>query len=80
MGMGHAVYKTVDPRSKVLKQMSRRLAEKTGHLKWYDYLERIEQEGHREFLSLGKPSIRTNVDFYSGSVYAMMGIPIDIMI
>jgi citrate synthase len=79
MGMGHAVYKTVDPRSKILKQMSRRLAEKTGHQKWYDYLERIEEEGHKEFLSLGKPGIRTNVDFYSGSVYAMMGIPIDIM-
>jgi len=79
MGMGHAVYKTVDPRSKILKQISQRLAGKTGRQKWYDYLERIEQEGHREFLSRGKPSIRTNVDFYSGSVYAMMGIPIDIM-
>ncbi len=79
MGMGHAVYKTVDPRSKILKQTSRRLAEKTGHEKWYEYLERIEQEGQKEFSARGRLGIRTNVDFYSGSVYAMMGIPIDIM-
>ncbi len=79
MGMGHAVYKTVDPRSKILKLMSHRLAEKSGHQKWYDYLDRIEEEGQKEFRSLGKSSIRTNVDFYSGSVYAMMGIPTDMM-
>lgn len=79
MGMGHAVYKTVDPRSKILKQMSHRLAEKTGHLEWYEYLTSIEEAGHKEFVARGKPAIRTNVDFYSGSVYAMMGIPTDIM-
>jgi citrate synthase len=79
MGMGHAVYKTDDPRAKILRQMSHRLAKKTGHEKWYDYLTRVEEEGHREFMARGKTGIRTNVDFYSGSVYAMMGIPIDIM-
>jgi len=79
MGMGHAVYKTDDPRAKILRQMSHRLAKKTGHEKWYDYLTRVEEVGHREFMALGKTGIRTNVDFYSGSVYAMMGIPIDIM-
>ena len=77
--MGHAVYKTDDPRAKILRQMSHRLAKKTGHEKWYDYLTRVEEVGHREFMALGKTGIRTNVDFYSGSVYAMMGIPIDIM-
>ena len=79
MGMGHAVYKTVDPRAKILKEMSRRLAKKTGHEIWYEFLTRIEEEGHKEFMALNKSSIRTNVDFYSGSVYACMGIPIDIM-
>jgi citrate synthase len=78
-GMGHAVYKTVDPRSKLLKQMARRLAEKTCREKWYDYLTRIEEDSLREFAARGKPEISTNVDFYSGVVYAMMGIPIDIM-
>ena len=79
MGMGHAVYKTDDPRAKILRRMSQRLAKKTGHEKWYDYLTRVEDEGHTAFMALGKTGIRTNVDFYSGSVYAMMGIPIDIM-
>jgi citrate synthase len=79
MGMGHAVYKTADPRAKILKGMSRRLTEKIGHPKWYEYLVRIEQEGIREFAARGKTGINTNVDFYSGSVYASMGIPTDIM-
>jgi citrate synthase len=79
MGMGHAVYKTVDPRAKILKEMLHRLAEKTGHQEWYEYLTRIEEEGQKEFMSLNKPTIKTNVDFYSGAVYAVMGIPIDIM-
>ncbi len=79
MGMGHAVYKTLDPRAKILKLMSHRLARETGHENWYEYLDRIEQVGHAQLSALGRSNIRTNVDFYSGSVYAMMGIPIDIM-
>jgi len=79
MGMGHAVYKTIDPRAKILREMSRRLGTKTGHENWYEYLVALEDAGYREFEARGKTSIRTNVDFYSGSVYAMMGIPIDIM-
>jgi citrate synthase len=79
MGMGHAVYKTFDPRAKILKEMSRRLSAKAGHPKWYEYLVRIEAEGIKEFAARGKPEINTNVDFYSGSVYSAMGIPIDIM-
>ena len=58
--------------------MSHRAAE-TGHENWYEYLDRIEQVGHAQLSALGRSNVRTNVDFYSGSVYAMMGIPIDIM-
>jgi citrate synthase len=79
MGMGHAVYKTYDPRATILKEMSLRLGDKTGHKHWYDLLTRIEDEGIKAFESLGKMGIKINVDFYSGSVYAMMGIPVDIM-
>ena len=35
MGMGHAVYKTVDPRSMVLKELSKKLSKKTG-LPWFE--------------------------------------------
>lgn len=79
MGMGHAVYKTYDPRATILKEMSLRLGGKTGHKHWYDLLTRIEDEGIKAFESRGKMGIKINVDFYSGSVYAMMGIPVDIM-
>jgi citrate synthase len=79
MGMGHAVYKTVDPRSKILKEMSQRLAGKTGHENWYRLLTRIEEESLKEFNRRGKTNIKPNVDFYSGSVYYMMGIPVDMM-
>lgn len=79
MGMGHAVYKTVDPRAKILRETSRRLGKQMGRERWYDYLTCIEEEGYKAFEARGKANIRTNVDFYSGSVYAMMGIPVDIM-
>jgi citrate synthase len=79
MGMGHAVYKTMDPRSKILARMSEGLGRKTGHENWYRLLTLIEKEGLKEFERRGKMEIKANVDFYSGSVYAMMGIPVDIM-
>ena len=79
MGMGHAVYKTIDPRSKILKQMSQELGRKTGHENWYRLLAKIDEVAEREFAGLGKASIKSNVDFYSGSVYSMMGIPVDLM-
>ncbi len=79
MGMGHAVYKTIDPRSKILKRMSQELGRKTGHENWYRILTTIDEVAEREFSSLGKTGIKSNVDFYSGSVYSMMGIPTDLM-
>jgi citrate synthase len=79
MGMGHAVYKTIDPRSTILKKMSLELGRKTGHENWYHLLSKIDEVGEREFSRLGKANIKSNVDFYSGSVYSMMGIPTDLM-
>jgi citrate synthase len=79
MGMGHAVYKTVDPRSTILKKMSLKLGKKTGHEDWYHLLTQIDEVGEREFARQGKTNIKSNVDFFSGSVYSMMGIPTDLM-
>jgi citrate synthase len=79
MGMGHAVYKTVDPRSIVLKKMSEELGSKLGQEHWHDWLSRIESAALRELEAKGKTDIKANVDFYSGSVYHMMGIPVDLM-
>ncbi len=79
MGMGHAVYKTTDPRAKILKAMSLRLGKKLGQEKWYQLSNSIEEAAVAEFERRGKVNIKPNVDFYSASVYHMMGIPNDLM-
>ena len=79
MGMGHAVYKTMDPRAKYLKDMAARLGKKTGQEKWHQLSTQVEEAGLKEFKDRGKANIQPNVDFYSAPVYHVMGIPRDIM-
>lgn len=79
MGMGHAVYKTRDPRARFLKDIASRLGKKTGQERWHELSTRIEQAGLAEFAQRGKTDIQPNVDFYSAPVYHIMGIPRDIM-
>ncbi|MFC1839650.1 citrate/2-methylcitrate synthase [Thermodesulfobacteriota bacterium] len=79
MGMGHAVYKTMDPRAKFLKEMGGRLGEKTGKKVWHELSMQIEKYGIEEFKKRSKDNIQPNVDFYSAPVYHIMGIPLDIM-
>ncbi len=79
MGMGHAVYKTTDPRSIILSSMSERLGRKLGQEHWHRWLTQIEAAALGELKAKGKTGIKANVDFYSGSVYHMMGIPVDLM-
>ena len=78
MGLGHAVYKTGDPRGVILKDIGKRLADKTG-LPWFNLTNRLEDTALGEFAARGKSGIQPNVDFRSAAVYYMMGIPIDIM-
>ena len=79
MGMGHAVYKTMDPRAKFLKKMAQRLGRKTGRERWHILSTQIEEYGIKAFRERGKPNILPNVDFYSAPVYHIMGIPLDFM-
>ncbi len=79
MGMGHAVYKTMDPRARFLKDMARRLGRRTGAERWAELSSQIEQAGLAEFARRGKPEIQPNVDFFSAPVYHLMGIPADLM-
>lgn len=72
MGIGHAVYKTEDPRATWLRKFSRQMGEKKGQMKWYEMSQRIEQ------LMLEKKGMYPNVDFYSASTYYLMGIPLDL--
>jgi len=71
MGIGHAVYKTEDPRATWLRKFSKQMADKTGTSKWYEMSQRIEQ------LMLEKKGMYPNVDFYSASTYYLMGIALD---
>jgi citrate synthase len=75
MGFGHRVYKTEDPRVRHLRSVSQELAEKSGSLKWYQVSRKVEEVMVKH---LGPKGIYPNVDFYSASVYYMMGIPIDL--
>ncbi|ELY47479.1 citrate synthase [Natronorubrum sulfidifaciens] len=74
-GFGHRVYNVKDPRAKILQERSKELAD-NGEDKWYNYTTTIEQYLSEE-KGLGEKGIAPNVDFYSGSVYYQLGIPID---
>ncbi len=79
MGMGHAVYKTTDPRAAFLKKMAIRLGKKTGQEKLVNLSMQIEEASLAEFAKRGKTQIKPNVDYYSALVYHFMGIPQDLM-
>ncbi len=79
MGMGHAVYKTMDPRARYLKRMAGRLGRKTGQERWHELSTQVEEYGIKAFRERGKENILPNVDFYSAPVYHIMGIPLDFM-
>jgi citrate synthase len=72
MGIGHRVYKTLDPRAPHLRTMAIRLSEKLGEPKWIKMSERIAQ------LMKEKKNLNANVDFYSATVYYSLGIPTDL--
>jgi len=74
-GWGHRVYSVKDPRAVILGERSRELSEASGESRWYDYASAIE-----EYLTdqgLPEKGIAPNVDFYSGTVYYQLGIPVD---
>ena len=77
MGMGHAVYKTVDPRSQVLKELCKRLSEKTDQ-PWYEITNKVEHVTAELMKKTKGVEIFPNVDLYSASVYYMLGIPMDL--
>ena len=77
MGMGHAVYKTFDPRAQVLKDMSRQLAAKTKQ-PWFAITEKVEEATIAEIKRKKNMDIYPNVDLYSASIYYMLDIPMDL--
>ena len=79
-GMGHAVYSISDPREQVFKSFVTRLAEEKGRcdeLLLYNNIEKIAPEVIAAERKIYK-GVSPNVDFYSGFVYSMLGIPVEL--
>ena len=71
MGIGHRVYKTLDPRAPHLRSMAIQLCEQLGEGKWLRMSERIAE------LMKERKGLNANVDFYSATVYYSLGLPTD---
>lgn len=72
MGFGHRVYTTEDPRATHLRRMSQELAASADDARLWEMSRRVEQIVNQE------KGLNCNVDFYSASTYAMLGIPHDL--
>lgn len=79
-GMGHAVYTLSDPRERIFKGYVKELAEEKGRqrdLLLYEQVERMAPQAINERRKTSK-AVSPNVDFYSGFVYDMLGIPVEL--
>lgn len=72
MGFGHRVYRTEDPRAAQLRRMSETLGQQAGQPQWHA-IQRLLEE-----LMRNEKGLYANVDFYSASMYYVMGIPLDL--
>ena len=71
-GFGHRVYRTEDPRATHLRRMSEELCTRTGHRRWFEISQKIEQAVKAQ------KQLNANVDFYSATTYYALGIPVDL--
>jgi len=72
MGFGHRVYKVLDPRAAILREMVEDVSEERGTRKWYEYSAKIMET------MVSEKNIYPNVDFFSASVYYMLGVDVDL--
>ncbi|HZE78123.1 MAG TPA: citrate/2-methylcitrate synthase [Nitrososphaeraceae archaeon] len=77
MGMGHAVYKTTDPRADILSRLARILT-RERETRWFEITEKVEKITKKYMLDNKKQVIYPNVDLYSACLYYSLGIPIDL--
>lgn len=77
-GIGHAVYTLSDPRCVILSQKCKELAIEKGRLDEYEFYNRFEKMAIQEIRERKGINVCANVDFYSGLVYDMLGIPKDL--
>ncbi len=79
-GMGHAVYSLSDPRSEVLKECAKELAEAKGYQEEYALYEKVAQLAPEMIAEKRKvyKGVSPNVDFYSGLIYRMLDLPCEL--
>ena len=78
MGLGHAVYKTADPRAIHLKEGAKQLSELKGNPKWFAILNAITETKAVQMRQ--RRGIHPNVDFWAGAIYSLIGIPDDLFV
>jgi citrate synthase len=71
-GIGHPLYRAMDPRAPILRRLALELAPDGGERRWIELAERVEEAAQTE------KGLWPNVDLYSGSVYRYLGVPIDL--
>lgn len=76
MGFGHRVYRREDPRARHLRDGVRRLGEKMGAPEWYEILQAVVEA----MQPYARHGLNVNVDFYSGVIYQLHGIPMDLYV
>ncbi len=73
MGFGHRIYKTYDPRARILKNIAEKLTEEGGDRKWLDIAEEVER------FVMDKRKLWPNIEFYAAVVLNALGVPKDLM-
>lgn len=77
-GIGHAVYTLSDPRTKILKKYVRPLAEEKGMMKELALYETVERIAPELLSAKRNRAVSANVDFYSGFIYSMLDLPLEL--
>jgi citrate synthase len=76
MGFGHRVYKVLDPRGAILRDVATELAKESSEAKWFEMSLEMERVMDREMTKRGL-NVKPNLDFFSASVFRMLGIPVE---
>ena len=74
MGMGHRIYKATDPRAVVMQDFLQQLSRRKEDYRYLEVLKELERDFRSRMEEKGKP-LYPNVDFFSGAVYALLGVP-----
>lgn len=75
-GFGHRVYRAEDPRARHMREGVKRLSKEMGEPRWYEILEALV----KEMAPYARHGVNVNVDFYSGVIYYLHGIPKDLFV